>query len=192
MSTISSFNDMMGQFLDELVLTFPEDEVIYESKMKFKVARAATPRVPLDNYMDAVKPFAEKLMAKDETFFSEDSKKVGWLAELNIDKLWASDLTEQTRAAIWQYLQTLYILGTTITMFPPETLSMIESVAEKCAENMQETGSFDMSAMSSLFSSLLSNGGAGAASPLALGNAGRRPPVAPGAPKKKKPGQRKK
>jgi len=191
MSTITSFNDMMGQFLDELVLTFPEDEAIYESKMKFKMARAATPRLPLDNYMDAVKPYAEKLMAKDATFFTDDSKNVGWLSELQIDKLWASpELSEQTRAAIWQYLQTLYILGTTITMFPPETLSMIESVAEKCAENMQETGSFDMSAMSSLFSSLMGSGGA--MSPLALGGAGARPPVAPGAPKKKKPGQRKK
>jgi hypothetical protein len=55
---------------------------------------------------------------------------------------------------------------------------------------MQESGSFDMSAMSTLFSSLMGSGGA--MSPLALGGAGARPPVAPGAPKKKKPGQRKK
>jgi hypothetical protein len=191
MSTVSSFNDMMGQFLDELVLTFPEDEVIYEYKMKFMVARVATPRLGLDSYMDAVKPYSEKLMAKDPSFFTEDSKKVGWLSEIHIDKLWASpELSEQTRGAIWQYMQTLYILGTTITMFPPETLSMIENVAEKCAENMQESGTFDMSAMSSLFSSLMANGGT--VSPLALGGSGGRPPVAPGAPKKKKPGQRKK
>jgi hypothetical protein len=118
--------------------------------------------------------------------FTEDSKKVGWLSEIHIDKLWASpELSEQTRGAIWQYMQTLYILGTTITMFPPETLSMIENVAEKCAENMQESGTFDMSAMSSLFSSLMANGGT--VSPLALGGSGGRPPVAPGAPKKKKP-----
>lgn len=188
MSTISSFNDMMGQFFDELVLTFPEDEVIYESKMKFAVARAATPRLPMENFMHAVKPYADKIMAKDITFFSEDSKNVGWLAELQIDKLWESDMSEQTRAAIWQYVQTLYILGTTITMFPPEALSMIENVAEKCAENMQETGTFDMSAMSSLFSSLIGSGGM---SPLSLGGGGGRPPVAPGAPKKKH-GQRKK
>jgi hypothetical protein len=191
MSTISSFNDMMGQFLDELVLTFPEDETIYEYKMKFKVARQATPRLGLDSYMESVKPHAEKLMAKDPTFFTDDAKNISLLSDLNIEKLWATpEVSDQTRAAIWQYLQTLYILGTTITMFPPETLSMIESVAEKCAENMQETGSFDMSAMSTLFSSLMGSGGA--MSPLALGGAGARPPVAPGAPKKKKPGQRKK
>jgi|694.fasta_scaffold13993_17 hypothetical protein len=191
MSTVSSFNDMMGQFLDELVLTFPEDETIYEYKMKFKVARQTTPRMALDTYMDSVKPYAEKLMAKDPSFFTDDAKNISLLSDMNIEKLWVTpEVSEQTRAAVWQYLQTLYILGTTITMFPPETLSMIESVAEKCAENMQESGSFDMSAMSTLFSSLMGSGGA--MSPLALGGMGARPPVAPGAPKKKKPGQRKK
>jgi hypothetical protein len=55
-------------------------------------------------------------------------------------KIWTDDLSTTTKEAIWKYLQTLYILATTITALPAETLSMIESVAEKCAKQMSEEG----------------------------------------------------
>lgn len=181
MSSISSFNDMMGQFLDELALTFPEDEGIYSYKMQFKIARNTDPRAALETYMMSVKPYAEKMMAKDPTFFTDDAPKINFLSNMNIPGLWASpDVSDATRAAVWQYMQTLYILGTTITMFPPETLSMIENAAEQCAEKMQNTGTFDMSAMSSLFSSIMGGG-----SPLAMQRSSA--PTPPGAPKKKNP-----
>jgi hypothetical protein len=187
MSTIESFNDMMTNFLNELCETFPEDEKLYEAKMGFAVCRTTHPRWTLDQFMDSVKPYAEKLMAKDESFILQDTEKIEALKDLHIKDLWnAEGVSDTTRGAVWQYMQSLYILGTTITMFPPETLSMIESVAEQCASNMQQTGSFDMSALNGLFSSLM-----GSSSPLPI-----RPPApkAPGAPKKttRKPGTRKK
>jgi len=64
-------------------------------------------------------------MAKDPAFFCEANPVA---ANLNLHNVWTTeDCTENTKAAIWQYYQTLYMLGTTINMFPPETLSMIES-----------------------------------------------------------------
>ena len=72
-----------------------------------------------------------------------------------------------TKNAIWQYLQTLNILGMTITTIPADMLSMVEGAAAKCAESMQGGGGDEksmMSGMSGLFSSMsgLLGGGGGA------------------------------
>jgi hypothetical protein len=139
MSSLDAFNDMMSQFLNELVLTFPEEKHLDEHLAKFNAKRFLDPRAPIDDFMNSVRPHSNKLMAKDDSLFDE-------LKDLNIAKAWATGASHGTKAAIWQYLQTLYMLGTTLTMFPPETLAAIESAAKKCAES----GAFDPAAIQGL------------------------------------------
>jgi hypothetical protein len=99
-------------------------------------------------------------MAKDPKLFDLLTEPESVLAELNINKLWKSGISDGTKDAIWQYIQTLYILGTTITSIPQDTLNMIEDVANKCAASMMNNGDnkFDekslMSGMSGLLSSM--------------------------------------
>ncbi|NBQ48846.1 MAG: hypothetical protein EBU33_10415, partial [Sphingobacteriia bacterium] len=59
---------------------------------------------------------------RNTTFFNE-------VEELPLSKYWNDELTEGTKSAIWQYLQTLNILGMTITSIPSDMLSMVEGVA---------------------------------------------------------------
>lgn len=177
MTSLDAFNDMMGQFLNELVLTFPEEKSIQKFQATFEVARTTMPRSILDGFMASVGPHAAKLMAKDESFFLENGKDIDFLKEINLHKIWTPDTSEQTKAAIWQYLQTLHILGMTLSMFPPETLEAIENAAKKCAES----GAFDPTAMQGLMQGLMGGGAGG--NPLAalLGGA---------APQRPRPGQR--
>ena len=58
---------------------------------------------------------------------------------VNLKDHWNS-CSENTKNAIWQYVQTLYMLGTTIKSIPEDTLSMIEKVAKQCADQMEEGG----------------------------------------------------
>jgi hypothetical protein len=95
------------------------------------------------------------MMAKDESFFIENAKDIEFLNEINLHKVWTPETSSQTKAAIWQYMQTLHILGTTLTMFPPETLEAIENAAKKCADS----GAFDPSVMQGLLSGLMGGGG---------------------------------
>ena len=46
-------------------------------------------------------------------------------------------MSVNTKEATWQYLQTLYMLGTTILSIPAETLTMIESLAKDCADKLE-------------------------------------------------------
>jgi hypothetical protein len=160
-TTISAFNDMMQQFLDELVLTFPETKSFSKFQSQFKLLRKTSPRTPMNNFMESITPYANSVMQRDEKFFKEHADTIPFLKSLDINSIWTDDLSDSTKSAIWQYLQTLYILGTTISTLPAETLNMIESVAQKCASQMTENASgLDekvlLENMSGLMSSLMS------------------------------------
>jgi hypothetical protein len=166
-TTTNAFNDMMQQFLDELVLTFPGEKKLVKYQNTFSLLRKANGKKPLKQFMESVGPYATHLMQKDEEFFKKHAPEIPFLDELDIGRLWTDELSETTKGAIWQYLQTLYILGTTISSLPADTLNMIESVAQKCASQLQDTatapdGTIDeealMNSMNGLMSTLLKGG----------------------------------
>ena len=130
MSSVSTFNDMMEQFLNELEQTFPEEGSFKKYHASFDVMRAANPRKCVDVFMTEASKHSSKLMQKDDSVFLE-------FQHLDLKKYWTPELSEATKSAIWQYLQTLHILGLTITSIPSDMLSMVEGVAAKCAEGMQ-------------------------------------------------------
>jgi len=105
----------------------------------FDLMKEANPRLVVDGFMNGVTPYAEKISAKDETFFLTESKNLDFMKGVDLEKHWGS-ASENTKNAIWQYVQTLYMLGTTISSIPEETLSMIETVAKQCADKMGEDG----------------------------------------------------
>jgi hypothetical protein len=167
-TTTNAFNDMMQQFLDELVLTFPDEKKLVKYQNTFFVLRSASPKKPMKQFMQEVAPYANQLMQRDDEFFKTNSKDIPFLEDLDIARLWSDDLSVNTKSAIWQYLQTLYILGTTLSALPAETISMIESVAQKCASQLQgnatsEDGTIDeealMGTMNGLMSTLLKGKG---------------------------------
>ena len=186
MTTIQAFNEMMGQFLDELVATFPEEEA-------FKAAQA-TPRTrqTFDAFMKQIGPFSTQLMAKSHDFFTDQNE---FVKGLGLHTVWATDApSAATRDAIWQYIQTMFILGNTINMFPPETLSMIEAAAENCAKNMKTTGgAMDekalMAGMNNMLSQMMGGGGGGGLAAL-MGGLQPQPQQAP-RPKLKSKGRKK-
>ncbi len=157
MSTVAAFNDMMEQFLNELVLTFPEETAMKKYQINFELARVASPRTTLDVFMKGITPYTTMIMSKDEKFFRDHLSDIPILEEMNMAECWNDDLSGSTKDAMWQYLQTLYILGTTINMFNDETLSMIEAAAAKCAGEMKNGGGqLDASAISGMMS-MMSN-----------------------------------
>jgi hypothetical protein len=149
MTSVGTFNDMLQQFIVELETTFPEEKAFKKYHTSFDIMRAANPRKCVDAYMKTASKYSNQIMQKDDSFFCEFS-------ELPLGQYWNDDLSDGTKNAIWQYLQTLNILGMTITTIPADMLSMVEGVAAKCAEGIQGGGDEKslMNGMSSLFSSM--------------------------------------
>lgn len=131
-STVSAFNEMMKQFLTELVQTFPEEKAMKKYLTAFEMAKKSNARMVLNEFMKSVGPYSQQIMSRDETFFIEHNSEIPFVNELNLKDHWNDELSESTKGAIWQYMQTLYLMGMTISTLPEETLSMIESVAQKC------------------------------------------------------------
>ena len=155
MASVSAFNDMMSQFLVELHKTFPEEKGIKKMLTSFDLLKSTNPRLVVDGYMNGVSPYADKISAKDETFLLEEIENIEFLKELDI-KRYGSKMSPNTKGATWQYLQTLYMLGTTITALPADTLSQIENIAKGVADNMQSgDGELDQDALMQMMGSML-------------------------------------
>jgi hypothetical protein len=103
----------------------------------FDLLKSTNPRLVVDAFMKGVTPYADKISAKDESFLLNEIETIDFLKDLNIKTYWEK-MTTNTRGATWQYLQTLYMLGTTITSIPDDTLKMIEGIAKECADKMQD------------------------------------------------------
>jgi len=139
----------------ELHKTFPEEKGIKKMLTSFDLLKSTNPRLVVDGYMNGVSPYADKISAKDETFLLEEIENIEFLKELDIKRYWTK-MSEGTKGATWQYLQTLYMLGTTITALPADTLSQIENIAKGVANNMQSgDGELDQDALMQMMGSML-------------------------------------
>jgi len=156
MASVTAFNDMMGQFLVELHKTFPEEKGIKKMMTSFDVLKSSNPRLVVDAFMKGVSPYADKISAKDETFLLKEIETIDFLKDLSIKSYWER-MTENTKNATWQYLQTLYMLGTTITALPQDTLSQIESIAKGVASQLQDGdgGELNQDALMKMMGSML-------------------------------------
>jgi hypothetical protein len=163
MATLATFNEMMEQFLTELVQTFPEEAAIKKYMVAFEMARKANARMCMQEFMASITPYAQNIMARDEKFFIEHNEDIPFVNELNLKDHWNDSLSDNTKNAIWQYLQTLYMMGMTINALPEDTLAMIESVAKQCAMNF-DAGGLNEQALLSGMSGLMNTLGAVASS----------------------------
>ena len=121
----------------------------------FELIKQTNPRLIVDGFMTGVTPYADKISGKDESFLLEEIENIDFLKDLNIKSYW-SRMSESTKGATWQYLQTLYMLGTTINSIPADTLSMIEGIAKECADKMQtDGGDLDQDALMKMMGSML-------------------------------------
>jgi len=155
MASVTAFNDMLSQFLVELHKTFPDEKGIKKMTTSFEVIKQTNPRLIVDGFMKGVTPYADKISTKDESFLLEEIETIDFLKDLNIKSYW-SRMSEGTKGATWQYLQTLYMLGTTINSIPADTLSMIEGIAKECADKMETNGGeLDQDALMKMMSSML-------------------------------------
>ena len=69
MSLLSGFNNLLDQFLEELVFTFPELKDLRTIQTLVGLLRRMNARLVLDNFLSVAGRYREKILAKDATFF---------------------------------------------------------------------------------------------------------------------------
>jgi hypothetical protein len=150
MANVGAFIQVLEQFLDELTQTFPDQPRLKKYKATFDLLRKANPRKIMESFIDSAKPYADKIMAMDETFFLNSD--VGFLNDLDIKKWWTPDLSPATKQSIWQFLQYLLITGGVAAAMPqiPQMTKDVQNQIETLAKSIpqpQDGQAFDLNSI---------------------------------------------
>jgi len=135
MASYQAFNSVLDEFLEELMNTFPEEKQIKVYHNQYLLLKKTNSRAVCEGFMTTIQPYINDIQSKNEKIMTNSD--IEFLQKLNIHKWWNTTLSDNTKDCIWQYLQTLTMLGTTITSIPANILSSIEGVAEQCASQME-------------------------------------------------------
>lgn len=138
MTTYKAFNSMLSEFFCDLADTFDEYAVISDAKVLLDglIAADDSTDVPMNKFVEVFKPHASLIMAKDSKLFDVCEIPIIAGGSFDMAKEW-KDLEEENREAIWNYIQQLFLTGTTILSMSGEVLSSIETLAQGCMNKVQ-------------------------------------------------------
>ena len=139
-SSICAWNEYLKTFVNELCETFPECPDLFVLLGAVDAKISEDEYSVLDTFLEEIEPHTEALTNMDEKFFLNSD--IDFLKKLGVKQYWTPDLEDETKQAIWQYLQTLLVMGKTIKSVPPEMLRMLENYATKITSQM-DSGELD-------------------------------------------------
>lgn len=146
-ASYQAFNALLQQFLDALNSTFPEEKALADFRTKFPMLSSMQPQEPLRLFMESVAPHADKLTAHDESAILDGSLDMPGILE--VKKMWTAEgVTDSIRDTIWQYMDSLFMLGQSLTAIPSDMLSKIEGIAASIGQEVEAGG--EMPSMMSL------------------------------------------
>lgn len=135
MTSTESFKNLYNDFLNELMKEFPAvDKVKHEKLDSFQFKGDHMKR-----FTKRTRAFADHITQKKESLFKSDCRLV---KDIGLDIIWpiASD---ESKGVIWQYLSTMHMLSTTMSVIPPKMMNNIEKMAAKLADDMQGSDQID-------------------------------------------------
>jgi len=109
---VQNFYKILREFLLNLRETFPEKSSEINDYWKY-VRKTKKPKY-IKQFMNKIEPYSKAISHCDETIFDSEDP-VYLLKNIDFVKLFKSDISENSKNSIWQYLQGLYILGNFIT-----------------------------------------------------------------------------
>ena len=126
-SYVKVFNQVVDEFFNELMETFPEETKIKVHYNLFQTICKTNIRKPCNDFMIGSIPYLEKIAMKDEDFFKSPNKP-SLLSSMNIEKHWTPELSEITKNAIWKYIKSFFVIGVNVIDMPPETMPLINFI----------------------------------------------------------------
>ena len=154
MASVKAFNQTLQEFLNELQLSFPEEESIEKQKKVLGLDTLDESPKALDTVMPELAKHADMISKKDDQFIQFFQTI---FVEIHFEKLWGN-MSAASKKVVWDYLNTLLMLGTTIKTIPTNMLSEIEKIAQSCVSQMQENQSQPDEVFLNAQQSIMNNG----------------------------------
>ena len=116
-NVIEEFNKTLEEFINKMILQFPEETKLKTYYSAFKVTKMYDKSMPIKIYMGGCLSFTEQIKNRDSDFFAKRKQfleKVKQCSSFTDDtglvNYW-EQLSDTSKRAIWDYIQTLYIMG---------------------------------------------------------------------------------
>jgi len=113
---VKKFNDLFEELLEKMISKF-ENEKLKSYRKFFIVTKTVSPSTPVNIFMSGCVNYKEQIKTRNDNFFitsdeiKEKSKYFGNFTEdCGIADYW-SQLSDTTKTAIWDYIQSLFVLG---------------------------------------------------------------------------------
>ena len=113
---IDNFNKLFEEFLEKIISKFPYARLktYYRG---FKILKTTSPATPANLFMAGCVDYKSQIRQRDDNFFLK-SKSVNdternfgnFTEDCGLDTYW-NELTSNTKKAIWDYIQSLFVLG---------------------------------------------------------------------------------
>ena len=163
LNSVSTFIQMLDNFLGELSQTFPDNKTLTTYLSKYEMLKKTNKKAVLDLFLTTIQPFSELIVSKNEQFMLMDHES-GFFNDIQLKEIWTSpECTDTNKDAIWAHLNYLYMFAVTINMIPSNLMSSIEQLAESYSSNMDENALKDfkpemlMSSMQNIMKTLGNN-----------------------------------
>lgn len=137
MASYEAFVEILKELTDFILKENPENERLITYKEKLDKASSDNYEAFVTSFMHDMNKYGECVTNKDEEFFKTEAHIV---KRTSLHKLWEKFNDEQ-KDKIWEYLNTLYVFGTTLRSVPKDVLKNIEAMAAQIAnESNSENG----------------------------------------------------
>ena len=135
MTSVKAFVTVQEEFVQELIRIFPDNKRVKAYNDKITELKETNPRELLDSFMNDMKTYGSQVTAQDIKLITHSESHT--VKRLALKKLWCK-MNDETKKNVWQYLNTMYVLGTTINSVPDSLLASIEAMAEQCAGGLSK------------------------------------------------------
>jgi hypothetical protein len=114
---IQEFNNTLDEFINKMILQFPEEKKLKSYYSAFKVTKMYDKTMPIKIFMGGCLEFSDQIKNRDSEFFETRESFIDKLKsassftdDIGLKNYW-HNLTDNSKKAIWDYIQTLYIMG---------------------------------------------------------------------------------
>ena len=131
--SVNSFNFVVDEFMQKMILKFPNQTKIKVWYYQFKASKMLNPKIAMEYIMPTLVNMGNPIMTKDERFFMKDSfvnYAEGFSEKTGLVDIWDS-ISLDVKNEIWGYLQSIYVMGMNI-MGETETLRQVIGFANQC------------------------------------------------------------
>lgn len=125
-TTIEHFNNYLKLFVADIKSLFPEYcenlDAYYSDLLDSDVSNDDK---HVKRFIKKTQEFSEMIKSRDEELFSSD---IFIIKTVNFSDLWKKDISKTNREKIWEYIQTLYVLGETIISDTEKVKKLVENI----------------------------------------------------------------